>query len=566
MQNSLVRALARFDAGGDLAEVTQEMLSGLTEAHPGHRFRIVWEALDDREALLFAPIVDAQDREVGRIVAYGPGDPALEAHLRLAAGLAGVIVARRDERERYDEVRTHSRTIVDMAVDAILTIDERGTIENANTATARLFGYPPSELIGRNVKILMPEPYHSEHDGYLARYLETGEARIIGVGRQVTARRKDGTLFPAHLAISEVKLDGRRLFTGFVRDISDVLDLARQKAHGQIILDMAVDAIVTIDAKGLVRSANLATERLFGYAEEELVGRNVSMLMPEPYRSEHDGYLHRYFTTGEARIIGVGRQVTGQRKDGRLFPAHLAVSETTLNGERLFTGFLRDISDVVELETEIVRRETEYLEREATVVLEERKFLSRELHDSVSQALFGIVLGTQAALNALGQPERAREALDYVLSLAESGLAEMRALILELRPESLESEGLTGSLSRQIKALTRRYRLEMDLDLGPEPELLIKLKHECYRVAMEAMNNVIKHAHASKLTLRLQPTPQGLLLEVADDGAGFRLDQVCSTRVGLQSMRERVAGLGGQLTIDTAPGQGTRVRAMFPSR
>lgn len=564
MRDAVGKALAIFEAGGELEAVLQEMLAGLERMHPQHRFLAKFQLEPDPDAVISVPIRDANEQILAQVMAFGPEAATLEAHVTLAVALVSVVASRREEARRLDEVRAHSRTIVDMAVDAIVTMDERGSILSVNRATEQLFGYEASELIGQNVKILMPEPYHSEHDGYLARYAETRQARIIGVGRQVTGRRKDGTLFPAHLAVSEVTMDGSRRFTGFLRDISDVLELARQKAHSQVILDMAVDAIITIDDRGLIRSANRATQLLFGYTAGELLGQNVRMLMPEPYRAEHDGYINRYKQTGQARIIGIGRQVTGQRKDGTLFPAHLAVSETILDGERLFTGFVRDISDVVELESEMVRRETEYLEREASVVLEERKFLSRELHDSVSQALFGIVLGTQAALNALEKPERAREALDYVLSLAESGLAEMRALILELRPESLDSEGLLGSLTRQIKALTRRYQLTMNLDLGPEPDLPLTLKHECYRVAMEAMNNVIKHARATTLGLRVQMEGDRLVLEVSDDGVGFEPAEVPVSRVGLQSMRERVAGTGGEMEIATRPGEGTRVRASFP--
>lgn len=538
MQNTLARALASLEAGGDLQAAMEVMLGGLRDAYPEHRFQAVL------------------DGEV-RVLATGPSDPALDLQLALIGTLLDAFVARIEERRRL-------RTVVDMAVDAIITIDEKGSILSANRATRQLFGYSEEELLGQNVRILMPEPYHSEHDGYLQRFTETGEARIIGIGRQVTARRKDGSLFPAHLAVSETPAQGQRRFTGFLRDISDVVELARERAHGQVILDIAVDAILTIGSDGIIRSANRAAYDVFGYTQRELVGQNVSLLMPEPYHSEHDGYIARYLQTGQKRIIGIGRKVTGRRKDGSLFPIHLAVSEVVLDGERVFTGFVRDISDVVELETEMVRRETEYVEREATIVLEERKFLSRELHDSVSQALFGIVLGTQSALNALEQPERAREALDYVLSLAESGLAEMRALILELRPESLESEGLIGSLTRQIKALSRRYALRTELELDNEPTLPLGLKHECYRVAMEAMNNVIKHAQAKHLTLRIRTEEKQLVLEVQDDGRGFHPASVPASRVGIHSMRERVERWRGELELDTAPGKGTRVRATFP--
>jgi PAS domain S-box-containing protein len=121
---------------------------------------------------------------------------------------------------RESEART--RAILDAAVDAIITIDECGTIESANPAVERLFRFPVGEVVGRNVKILMPEPYHGEHDGYLANYRATGQKKIIGIGREVLGRRKDGSTFPIHLAVSELQLGSRRMFTGIARDITEL--------------------------------------------------------------------------------------------------------------------------------------------------------------------------------------------------------------------------------------------------------------------------------------------------------------------------------------------------------
>ena len=113
------------------------------------------------------------------------------------------------------------RGILESAVTAILTIDHRGLIEDVNPATERLFGYNATELLGQNVKMLMPEPYRREHDGYMARYMDTGVKKIIGIGREVSGRRKDGTTFPLYLSVSEFEADGRRFFTGMIHDISD---------------------------------------------------------------------------------------------------------------------------------------------------------------------------------------------------------------------------------------------------------------------------------------------------------------------------------------------------------
>jgi len=247
--------------------------------------------------------------------------------------------------------------IVDSAVDAIIVIDAQGRIEMFNPAAERLFGYREADVVGRNVTMLMPSPYRDEHDGYLARYLATGEAKIIGIGREVRALRRDGTTFPIHLAVGEMTVDGERKFTGIVHDLSERVALEERlrtsEERWRSIVESAVDGIVVIDAQGRIEAFNPAAERLFGYAESEVLGGNVTVLMPSPYREEHDGYIARYLATGQAKIIGIGREVTARRRDGTAFPVHLAVGEVTVGGARKFTGIIHDLSARVQMEVQL---------------------------------------------------------------------------------------------------------------------------------------------------------------------------------------------------------------------
>ena len=256
----------------------------------------------------------------------------------------------------WDSTERH-RSIVETAVDAIITIDERGRVESVNPAGERMFGWRADDLVGRNVRVLMPEPHSSAHDGYLRRYLREGDPRIIGVGREVTGLRRDGTTFPMYLSVGEMRVGGRRMFTGIVRDVTDRVRaeerLRASEARHRAIVETAVDAIITISSRGIVDSLNSAAERIFGYRAGDVIGRNVSMLMPEPDRSAHDGYVARYLGGGDPRIIGKGREVTGRRSDGSTFPMHLAVSEVVVGGERRFTGIVRDISDLKRAEREL---------------------------------------------------------------------------------------------------------------------------------------------------------------------------------------------------------------------
>jgi two-component system sensor kinase FixL len=253
--------------------------------------------------------------------------------------------------------------LMEAAVDGIVVIDAQGTVQTYNKACERIFGYPAEEVIGRNVNMLMPSPDRERHDGYLANYLRTGERKIIGIGREVVGRRQDGSTFPMELSVAEVKQGSDHVFVGMVRDITARKraedDLLEREARLRSILETAADAIVVIDENGIVETMSASASRLFGYETNEVVGRNVRMLMPSPYRENHDDYLRRYRETGEKRIIGIGRIVVGQRKNGSTFPLELSVGEIRLRGRRLFTGFLHDITEKREYELKLYQLQDE---------------------------------------------------------------------------------------------------------------------------------------------------------------------------------------------------------------
>jgi PAS domain S-box-containing protein len=247
--------------------------------------------------------------------------------------------------------------IINTTVDGIIVIGSTGKIEAFNRGAERLFGYSESEVAGRNVNILMASPYHEEHDGYLERYKATGIAKIIGTGREVSGRRRDGSVFPLHLSVGEMTIDGVQKFTGMLHDLTIRKQLENQlrasEARWRAIVESAVDGIIVIDSHGRIEAFNPAAERLFGYTESQVLGHNVDMLMPSPYREEHDHYLSRYMATGRAKIIGIGREVIGRRQDGTTFPLHLSVGEISIAGERKFTGIVHDLSARVRVEEQL---------------------------------------------------------------------------------------------------------------------------------------------------------------------------------------------------------------------
>jgi len=196
---------------------------------------------------------------------------------------------------------------------------------------------------------------------------------------------------------------------------------------------------------------------------------------------------------------------------------------------------------------------------------QERQRLARELHDSVSQALYGIALGARTAQMRLeSEPEKLAEPLDYILSLAEAGLSEMRALIFELRPESLQNEGLVVAITKQADALRARYTLEVMTDLGSEPDISLDWKEVLYRVTQEAMQNIARHSHATKVEVQLHQKDNRLALEIRDNGMGFDTSREYPGHLGLQSMQERVAQIGGTFAVVSQFGMGTTISISLP--
>jgi signal transduction histidine kinase len=163
-------------------------------------------------------------------------------------------------------------------------------------------------------------------------------------------------------------------------------------------------------------------------------------------------------------------------------------------------------------------------------------------------------------------PEQVADSLDYVLSLAKAGQAEMRALIFELRPESLEKEGLAAALEKQADALKARHEMEVVTTLCSEPKASLEVKEAVYRVAQEALHNIVKHARASNVEIRMECTPEQITLEITDDGVGFEARGDFPGHLGLRSMRERASSLGGTLEVDSSSGRGARIRARVPVR
>ncbi len=206
-----------------------------------------------------------------------------------------------------------------------------------------------------------------------------------------------------------------------------------------------------------------------------------------------------------------------------------------------------------------------YAQAQELAALEERQRLARELHDSVTQALFGINVAAHTARAQLERdPQKAYESIEYLRALAQGGMAEMRALLFELRPESLESEGLIVAIQKQTQALTARHEIPINLTLCDEPTTTLPVKEALYRITQEALNNTFKHARPTSLSVTLTCIDDALVLEVEDVGGGFDANAEYPGHLGLRTMAERAARLGGILKIESNAGKGACLRATIP--
>jgi len=467
--------------------------------------------------------------------------------------------------------------ILQSATDAMLIADQDGRIVLANPPAENMFGYAPGELLDKPVETLLPERFRNAHVSRRTEYSAQPHARSMGSGMELFGRRQCGNEFPVEVSLSPLQTDsGLALVMATVHDITRRKQaeaaLQESEARMRAIFDTAVEAIVTIDERGLIDRFNQAAERLFGYAEAEVAGKNVSLLMPSPYREMHDGYLAHYRQTGEKRIIGSGREVTGQRKDGCTFPMDLAVAEMRFGERRMFTGMVRDISERKQAE-EALRQSQSELRRlsahQEQLKEQERKRIAQEIHDELGAQLTGIKAYVSVSID---RAARAGLPADPLLvetaALADTAINTVRKVITDLRPSVLDQLGVWAALEWYAGQIEERSGLDCGCVVDPAA-LAVELDQErstmLFRVVQEALTNVVRHAEATCVTVQASCRDGVISISVKDDGKGIDTERLLNRDSwGLLGMYERSRHFGGDLRISGTPGQGTLVVLRLP--
>ena len=322
------------------------------------------------------------------------------------------------------------------------------------------------------------------------------------------------------------------------------------------ILRTTVDGIIIIDEGGGIESFNTAAESIFGYTANEVIGANISMLMPSPFREDHTGYIKRYEASGHSKIIGRGREVSGLRKNGEIFPMELAVSAMHLNGVSHYTGIVRDIT---------VRRQLE--KRMFSIQESEYRRVGEDLHDGLGQMITGMGLLAQNLVNSLRQqniPES--QVAEELMMLLKEADEHTRTLTRTLIPVEVEQGGLNAALIRLVAHIEFLYKVPCQLERhGTLPLLDIYQKTHMYRIIQEGMTNAARHGQATSIRLSLAGSPQRIRARVQDNGVGFDPDNASlQTGMGLPIMRHRANAIGATLEIRPDTRQGTILTCTLP--
>lgn len=463
---------------------------------------------------------------------------------------------------------------------ALVLLDPEGCVTSWDAGAEAITGWPRAEALGRPFSDFLPTRAAGEGGAAAILAAVRREGRQEGGG---DARRRDGAGFAARFLVGP--LEGGQGFALVLRDatlqVAAEDALRAREAHLRSILDAVPDAMVVIDEAGLIQSFSAAATRQFGYAPEEVLGRNVSLLMPDPYRSEHDLYLDRYARTGQRRVIGKGRVVVGQRRDGSTFPMELSVGEMRSVGRRYFTGFIRDLTDRQRTEARLQELQSElvYMSR-LTAMGEMASTLAHEVNQPLTaitnylrgcRRLLERMEGEQAAMLreavrlAGDQALRAGDVIRHLREFVARGESQHR---VESLPKLIEEASALALVGVQEQGVQVAFRID------PTTRWVLADRIQVQQVFLNLVRNAIEamqDAPRRRLEISTRPGEEPGLAEVrvADTGPGLapeiaaRLFQPFVTTkaqgmgVGLSICRTIVEAHGGRIWATASPSGGT---------
>ncbi len=345
---------------------------------------------------------------------------------------------------------------------------------------------------------------------------------------------------------------------------NDIL-LQSEERH-RVLAETASDAIVSIDENGDIVYVNPSTARMFGHETRELLGRNVTMLMPGSFQHSHSRAFKTHVETGVRHMSWDRVELTAQHRSGRPFPIDLSLAESNLGGKKFFTGIIRDVTERKDAEAALHKLSAQLLRLQD----EERRKIARELHDSVGQLLAAISMNIGVIQSqSRNLDSRGAKAIEENAHLVRQVSDEIRTLSHLLHPPLLEIAGLDSALRWYVDGFSERSKIRVDLEISTDfKRLPQETELAIFRIVQECLTNIHRHSGAEKATINLRNDSDHLTLEIQDWGRGFSDEKMVQLRgagggVGFAGMRERLRELGGALEIEST-GNGTLIRANFP--
>lgn len=434
-----------------------------------------------------------------------------------------------------------------------------------NEAFLRMTGYSMQELLGHNCRILQNNDRNQPDIAELRIALQSNrDAYAI-----LRNYRKDGSLFWNEVYISPMRDKQGRIthYVGVQNDVTHRIEmenaLSKSEARLRSIFNNVFDGIIIIDKNGVIESLNPPVERLFGYSAEELIGHNINKLMPEPDKSRHASYLTNYLSGGKAKIIGFGREVSGLRKDGSIFPMELGVSEFNVDQRRFFIGTIHDITERKQAE-EALRDLSSHLE---TAREDERTRIAREVHDELGSILTALKmdlswLNKQLAADLIKCHEKAAVMNRHL----DDAIQTVRKIVENLRPSILDHLGLLAVIDWKIDEFKQQTGMQCVLTL-PENNIIMDENQNIavFRIMQEALTNIALYSKATQITLDVETTANSLMMKITDNGCGMTKAQMHQPgKYGILGMHERARHFGGEVSIVSNPGKGTTLVLNMP--
>ena len=452
-----------------------------------------------------------------------------------------------------------------MSSDAILLLDETGIIE-CNHDTEEMFGTGREGIIGLMPYVLSPE---TQPDGSQSRENIIEKVRRASAGEsqffEWKYRKFNGTLFDTEVSLNRIFFEGRPVILVIVRDITEQKKIEDASIETEQMFRAIVEnshaGIFTLDDSFRITYANNMAGIMLLRTNDEIIGHDFrEMLDEESVKVVSDNYLRRRM--GED--IPARYEFNIVQKDGN--KRRVEISSTiyrTASGDLRTVGQVLDITERKKTQDELILA----LKAREQAAADERNRLARDLHDAVSQTLFSASLIADVLPNLWERNEvEGRKRLEEVRQLTKGALAEMRTLLLELRPTALVEADLSYLLKQLGEATTGRSRIPVTVSVYGEYPLPEEVRIALYRIAQESINNIARHSSAKAAKLTLFYEKNKVTMEVFDDGQGFDTKKVQPDSFGLGIMRERARHIGAQLTIQSKSGSGTRIKVSWKNK